>query len=362
MKPLEFRPRPLVFLDSRPRHISKISKFPSFQTHNQSQPPDDQRLSKHFKNPLKKLSIILEASHWNLMEDQQIKTLFLVTGRLLDLETDMLFPLVARLHTNFIKHIWMRLCCKRSIPISRKSFVESTQHFTEQLFRLLTDENAKFTDRFLIFCSFLDLCLLFQPANRDRHEIFKELQIKLKREIVHELAMKASNIAFESDQSVFRREMVLISWIRLCQHYESMPHQTASEQIIRHYTIKSDLKQHLEILMEHLMSLQKNIFEQTVAFAILHLATKQQFQKFKAFHQALEKFLSKKFDKKSSGKLARLSIIASFIISKLKVHIELQEGVDRLMILIFLGYITKNIDPTMKQKVSQFSNFSMIYS
>jgi hypothetical protein len=250
--------------------------------------------------------------------------------------------------------------------IREDQLTQHTEEFMKMLADLLDVEDKKpIQDFYLLFCSFLDMMTLFQPSMREksRHPLFDMItEGQFTKEMVKELAGLVEKFLFldegknSNSDTMFQREMMLMSWIAFNKNYTKFPSSTASEKIVYYYRLKMPFKMQVELLMDTLLT-QRNFFEQTVAFAILRMSNRLELTAFRSFHQALEDFMWRKFEGDVKKRLSVTSTICSFILSKLKIHINVfgrNEDEDRLEVLDCIIIMTKNMEVTMKQKLNDF--------
>lgn len=316
--------------------------------------------------PLTKLSLLLENQSWNILRTSNMEVIYRWNIKELSHEANPMLKLIIRMHTNLLKHFWARLLVDAPLPmIDVDQLTQQTKEFMEMLGDLVdVESNKPIQDYYLVFCSFLDLMALFQPSMQatSQHPLFDMLTMPLSKEVVKELAGLVEKFLFLDEEKnsnsnvMYQREMMLMSWIAFNKNYTKFPSSTASEKIIFYYRLKMPFKTQVELLMETLLT-QRNFFEQTVAFAVLRMSNRLELTAFRSFHQALEDFMWRKFKGDVKKRLSVTSTICSFILSKLKIHVnvcEREEAEDRLEVLDCIIIMTKNMEGAMKQKLSDF--------
>lgn len=316
-----------------------------------------------FKVPVTKLSILFANRSWNIIPMSAMNTIYVMNQDLCRDGNDAMFPYFIRFHTNFLKQVWARLVLNKPIPFSVTLFSTGISEFYSSMFELLTRDEPKETNDWILLSSLLDLALMFQPNmyEKFKSEIFRLTEIKLDKKSVKVMAMLVEEFAFGKEkrnlhnEDQFRRKMILLNWISFCKNYSQLPSLTASEMIVRHYTLKHPLKVQMDMLLEHLLT-QNSIFAQTITALTFSMSLKNDLAQFKVFYQALEDFVSRHFDKVQKRTSLTCSI-CSFVLSKLKPHVEAlmdDDANDRMIVLDYVSVMMKNLDLGMKQKLAIF--------
>lgn len=326
-----------------------------FDQHN-----DDASISKLFTRPITKLTVLFENRAWNLMTKDAMKAILIIIQELLQ-EDDPLYPMIVRFHSNYLKHLWARMILNKSLPMDIELLVEGITSFFDGLCQIVDSKQASIKTNGIMLCSLLDIAVMFQPkmCDQSNHKAFQICKLELNKTNVKLIASWVEKLVFGSSKSsnddvAFIRKLVLLSWIVFCKNYTALPSLTSSEIIIRHYRLNDPLKKTMDLLFEHLMT-QKTIFEQTVAIATFNLANQNDLTSFRSFHHSLEDFIQHHYDSVNK-RLSVTSTICSFILSKLKMHVDSlkDDDEDRLVVLEYVSIFIKNMDPPMKLKLAAF--------
>lgn len=324
---------------------------------------DDKPLSQRYKIPVTKLGILFENRSWNIMETNSMEMIYYLNQDLCTESEDPLFPLFVRFHTNYLKQLWARMVLNKSIPFHSKPIEEGILNFFSSIGEVLEAEEMSGKQNGFLLCSLLDMAVMFQPkmSERSSNEVFQKTKIVIEKRNVKTLASWVEKFVFGDkskgfdEETAFLRKLVLLSWISFCKNYTALPSLTSSEIIIRHYRMKDPMKMYMDLLLKHLLT-QKTIFEQTVAVATFNLANQNDMASFRSFHHSLEDFVLHYFDD-ATKRLSVMSAICSFILSKLKQHVDSLEDnndEDRLAVFDYVSVFIKNMNSHMKQKLATF--------
>lgn len=317
--------------------------------------------------PLQKFSMILENKAWNLMGINFIQKIYFLNQQWLTDLNDPLFFHIVRLQSNVFKHIWMRMAKELPLGFTNDEMTMGFNSFIGHLVNAVKDANQPLADFYLLLSSLLDLLVLFQPKipTRFMHELFTQMVIKLTKPDVRRLAGLVSQFVFPADSKpcdddpdgLFQREFILRSWISFWTSYEAIPSLTANEKIIGHYRLDGPFKPAMELLLTQLLT-QKNVFEQSVAFATLGMSNSASLASFRAFHRSLEDFMSRHFLGDKVKQLSAVGSICSYVLGKLYEYVEaLTEAVNdvnRLNVLDYVSLFIKSLDPTRKKTLEGF--------
>lgn len=322
---------------------------------------EDHERSEEENLSLTKLAILLENRSWNIIQPKHMELMFKLNQKLISSPEDPLCPIAIRLHCNFIKHLWFRLQLERPLPFDNEYLAKEIESFIFMMGKMLSEEPF---DRFhYVLCSFMDMCICFQPimSTRHKHEVFKLLKFELRKETFRELAsVVEANVFLNGNVKVdvddkFIRSIILQSWIVFCHEYDKPASITASHKIISHYKIKCPFKADLEILMKQMMA-HENMFEHTVAMTTLDLSNHDDSTVFRSFFHALEDFLRSEFINDIAKRSSILIAICSFVLPKIAKTVEMNnknENEDRLKVLEFVTLMLKNLNVTLKRKLER---------
>lgn len=322
--------------------------------------------TKELRTPFMKLSMLMEHRMWNILMLPEYERIYNMNSRWITEEDDHaeMFPLLLRLHTNLIKHLWARMANNLPLPFDSNILSTDIYDFIKSLAKYV-DDNSKeaVKNYYLALSSLLDLLVMFQPEMSIlyEHEIFKSASFKVSKSMVRQLATLVKDSVFEAnteEDTENQRRMILQSWVSLCRNYRGMPSLTSSEKILRFYDMKSPFKKEMDYLMRLALEEEGNIFEQTLAFAIMNMANEKKTQEFRTFLHALDDFMRNNIEEKK--RLTTMGSVCSYVLSKLHSHIESlksddgEEQLDRLDVLDFVAVVMKNMDPVMKQRLVDF--------
>lgn len=316
-----------------------------------------------FKTPITKLTVLLENRSWNIIPLKAMPIIFRIDQDLCHESNDPMFPLFIQFHANFLSHLWARLVINKKLEFPVDVLSDSVKSLFSSLFQVLTSEEDIQPNDCLLLCSLLKVAVMFQPAMRDHsdNEIFELAEIKLDKPNVKAMAMLVEKYAFvgenqkSDDEALFQCKMVLLNWISFCKNYTKLPSLTSSEIIVRHYRLKHPLKVQMDLLLEHLLT-QKSIFEQTITVVTFNMSIQDDLATYIVFHQALEDFISRHF-KDANKRASVMNSICSYILSKLKPHVEglMEDGnTNRFLVLDYVSVLIKNMSAGMKKKLETF--------
>ncbi|CRK88528.1 CLUMA_CG002236, isoform A [Clunio marinus] len=311
-----------------------------------------------------KMFILMEKSNsWNIMKVNSIRDIDKLGCLFLSRSNRATRHIAIRFYTNVLKHVWTRVVLKKSLPWNSSTISEKTKSYIETIPQIWSGGQTV-EEISLPLCCTLELLLMFQPSMQafSDSDVFTKLDIHLNKEQVKKLAAAVENVVFsvepasKNSQTIFYQQLVLQTWIGFIQNYNDLPSKTSSDKIIRYYNLKSVFIVELELLMKHLVTLSKNIFEQTVASAVLQIAQSKDKFSFSGFYQALDEFLSTSF-KSVLKRMSITSSICSFILTNLDGHVASQNKVEeqnRLYVLDFVAIMVKNLDLNLKRKLEDF--------
>lgn len=320
-------------------------------------------LSSDYTAPLTKLTALLENRAWNVIGKTAIPIIYRTNEDLCKhaMGTELL-PLVVRFHTNFLKHLWTRMINNMSIEVDCQELSEGITSFVKSLNELVDkDDKMDLKTGHLLVSSFMDLLVMFQPdmSQRFEHAVLQTASVTLSRDDVKELTAKVERLVFQEkgkvsdDDTMYQRELLLLTFIAFHKNYTNLPCLTATEKIVRHYCLREPLQQHLDILLEYLMA--KNVFDQVVAFAALNLSNLNDMVKFKSFYYAIDAFIKNHSRNNPKMNISIVSSIGSIMLSKLKTHVEMlqqdDDDANRLTVLDYISVFINNLDPGIKQKL-----------
>lgn len=318
-------------------------------------------LSPDYTAPLTKLTALLENRAWNVIGKTAIPIIYRINENLCKhaMGTE-LFPLVVRFHTNFLKHLWARMTNNMSIEVDCQELSEGIITFVKSLNELVDDDDEMdLKTGYLLVSSFIDLLVMFQPdmSQRFEHAVFQTASVTLSRDVVKELTAKVVRLVFQEkgkvfdDDFMYQRELLLLTFIAFHKNYTNLPCLSASEKIVRHYCLRDPLQGHLDILLDHLMA--KNIFDQVVAFAAFNLSNLNDMVKFKSFYYAIDTFIQN-HSRNPKIHASIVGSIGSFMLGKLKTHVEMLQDDDianRLTVLDYISVFINNLDTGIKQNL-----------
>lgn len=219
------------------------------------------------------------------------------------------FPIMSRFLCNFLKHLKVRIFLDLEIPFKIEEFdllCEKIRELTENINKKSVQSVAAWVQKFL------------------------------------------SN---KTEGAEHQREIILLTFIKFLRDYEKIPSRTASEKVVVFYSLKYEFKEHMEVLLDHAMSV--NVFDQVIAFATLNLANINEVNEFRSFIQGIENYLTRRFENDLKQKLIKIANIASVVLTRLPSNIEnfkSENGEDRLMSLDFVLIMVENLGD-LKKKV-----------
>lgn len=303
-----------------------------------------------------KLSILLEESCLKFMSNHRMELFYRTNQRMLSRLNHPLASIYIRLHASFLKYLRTRMALEELLPFDNEELAQGIEQFWFKLKNLLSQEDLEVEGVYNALCSFMDLCVCFQPSMKDMHShpVFNLCSFDLRADTVEQLAGLVERQVFQgSDASNggagFHQAMVLQYWSSLCRNYKTLPKTQASKSIISRYSLKSPFKSELEGLLKALW-VHDNMFEKTVAMAILDMSNHGDLTTLRTFKRAIEISLRENVRGTSSVVVK----IRSNILRKLKGNvdsIEKAEGNNRLRVLGFVSMITKFVDDERKQEL-----------
>lgn len=320
-----------------------------------------QSLCEQFKQPLTKLSILLENRSWNILPMATLEVIVPIANTLFEDKDVELHSLMVRFYTNVLKQVWTRLILMKPIPFSNEFLKKNVEGFFVAIAETLEDSKLNTGQSSHYLCSLMDLAVMFQPAMylRYRHSAFQTLVLPMQKKDVQLVARLVRESVFQCEKNadIHSRELILLSWIAFCRNYIDLPSSTASENIIRHYRVDGLFKTQIEMLMSDIIDNEKgkNVFEQIIAFSTLNLSNLDDIAGFRSFIQAIDEYLTRKFNDESSKMKLKTSICAQ-LLSKLKTHLEVirHDTKDRLQVLDYASIMIKGMPPAFKQKLAAF--------
>lgn len=285
---------------------------------------------------VEKLTILLEESSFIIIPSTSLEFFNRLSLKMLSRMNHTLAPICIRLHTNFVKNLWFRMASRGSfldmetglsnLPFDDSELAKGIENFMLQVGDIVWQQQEEFEEFQYPLCSFMDLCICFQPSMKANHEhaIFELWSYKLTANTVEQLAGIVERQVFQksnaSSGAGFHRARILQSWSSLCKNYKTLPKTQASKVIISHLSLKSPFKKELECILQSLQR-HDNMFEKTVAIAILDLSNVGNFRTLRSFIRAIEFFLREHIRGKSSVVVA----IWSNVLRKLKSNVDSYE-------------------------------------
>lgn len=318
-------------------------------------------LASDFTAPLTKLTVLLENRAWNVIGKTAIPIIYRINENLCKDATDAeIFSLVVRFHTNFLKHLWARMINNMSIEMDCQELSDGITSFVKSLNEFVDgDDEMGLKTGYLLVSSFMDLLVMFQPdmSQRYSHSVFQTASVTLSKDVVKELTAKVERLVFQDkgkvfdDDAMYQREMLLLTFVAFHKNYTNLPSLTATEKIVRHYCLRDPLQGHLDKLLEYLMA--KNIFDQVIAFAAFNLSNLNDMAQFKSFYFAIDTFIQN-HSRNPKIRSTIVSSIGSFMLTKLKTHVEMlqdDEASNRLTVLDYIEIFIKDLNTAIKQNL-----------
>ena len=322
--------------------LLKTSAF--FYDHKTKNPSD-------FINSFTKLAVIVENDSWNLLGQDNMDTIFFLAFSYCEDTESLLFPIISRYLCNVLRHFVVRLALDAPVPF--KDYDDARVkivNFSKNLFLML--HNKKSLENFhLIIASLLDILLIFQQGMQTKHNFYRIVNLKISKDEFQAIAVSVEEfLANKNKATKYQREIVIKTFVKFVCNYERLPSRVAPWHVIRFYSTNYEFKDQIEILMNHAMN--DKVFDQIVAVVILNFANLEEIRKFRAFFQGIKKFLTSFFKENSAKQIAKISNIATMILSKLPNHVTtLEDGnyVDRLCSLDLILLMIS--DPVMRKKL-----------
>lgn len=310
-----------------------------------------------------RMSALLEIKYWTILNESQLKRLYNWNKKYLN-EGDksaQLYTSVLRLHTNVWKHLWVKLVKQNALNFMKtKETIADVKAFFSLLMSL-KDKEVPIDRHCIVIASMLDIIFLFQPKMKEKSsaEIFKEFSLETEKNDITHLVDLMLNVLYydvDSQHYEFHKKLLLQTFVSLYLNHLNLPTLTVWEAFLRHYTLKSPYKTEVEQMMERALTMERGIFNKTVAFAILNLSNYNGLDKFRDFHVAIEKYL-KAYQPDVKARNERFAVIVSFVLEKLAKHYQGTPNPNRLMILDCLTFIIKNLDTHYKKNLASFIKF-----
>jgi hypothetical protein len=318
---------------------------------------EDPTLAHTNKDFVEKLAILLENRKFNLIPPSQMIQIDQITKEFCDDLKAELYPLFVKLRVNVLKHLWTRLMLNKPIPNDPTQLTEDVKKLAQDILSVIDREGFDLEQNHQLLSAFADIMAAFQPSEVP-HTVTKPVLI-LDKQVIKNLGDLVDCHAFAKDNKLsdpevfFRREMIISVWNNFIKRYHRLPSATASAPIISNYRPNHPLKHYLEDLLK-LIILKSMAFHQNIAFAILHIMNRGNFQQFRGFFQAIEQFMTENFPKQQRS--LTLVMICSSIMSKVPMQLKSRKAdpkVNRLEILECVMVIGKNFSPAIKKDLGR---------
>jgi hypothetical protein len=237
-----------------------------------------------FTRPLVKLVTLLENHHWEIVPQANFPDILLMNVEFCSIAPadEPLLPIIIRFHFNVLKQMWRRMVNNESLLLESREISNGIESFMSYIHVLISRSPPKpLSEFYLVLCSFIDILVMFQPAMKERHEhqAFQMVKFVVTDEMAKILASLVEKFAVisddDSEESIYQREMIMLSWVTFCSSYENLQTSTVFENILCHYKIKHPLKVYMDTLMEFLLDEREDdLFEKTIASSILNISNK----------------------------------------------------------------------------------------
>lgn len=301
-----------------------------------------------------KISALFEVKTWALLQDSELVNMYDFCQKYCINIHYTHFAQFSRFFVNILKHIWMLISAKGEMIIESDKLAKDIRVLHNLLKTYCRNQKLDTVDSSLLLSSILDLHVHFQPKMREKYkrEFFSRFCIPMPKDDFITLVELIESTLFsvdDTEETIFSQKSLFKNFIAFYKNFVDLPSLTAWEALLRHYNAKSLHKADIETLMVIVMSKKKTIFEKSVAFAILNLASGYSLEQFRAFYGAFDEFMRKKIpDFKQRGIVFGVicSIILDRFSKKLSIanDIETEEDENRLNVLDFIEIMIKKSD------------------
>ncbi|CAO1304347.1 unnamed protein product [Diamesa serratosioi] len=308
-----------------------------------------------------KLMVMLETNQFkDILENRHINTFCTVLkGHF----KDNAKGIFVRLQTNILKHMWHKLAINDLMSLSPKMIVDIIRNIVVVLKPLLKSKQFDIFTSYMIITSLLDIYIYFQPSLAKHYPclVFQKFQHQLNKEDFDSVANYIEHYVFKTECTeqgfIFKRK-ILQTWTSLVRQHMDSPTLISSVIILRHYNMKSELKNELNNLLDVIYNQKDDCFGKTIANTIIKNSLDIDLATFKSFTLALDEFLLKKTNNDVKLKLPKIAYISSYVIQNLVTHFKDNEesthNNSRMMVLDFLIHFIKPLSIMFKQKLEDF--------
>ncbi|CAO1366481.1 unnamed protein product [Diamesa hyperborea] len=270
-----------------------------------------------------------------------------------------------RLQTTILKHMWNKLARNDLMGISPKVLVDIIRDIVVTLKPMLKNRQFDLFSSYMMVTSLLDIYIYFQPSLAKHYSclVFQKFQNQLDKEDVDSVAEFIEHYVFLSSESIdeqliiFKRK-ILQTWTSFVRQNMESPTLITSVVLLRHYNMKSELKNELINLLNVIYNQEHNCFGKTIAYTIFKNSLEIDLATFKSFTQALDEFLLKQTNDDVKLKLSQIAYISSYAIQNLVMHFKENEKNthknSRMMVLDFLNHFIKPLSMMLKRKLEDF--------
>ncbi|KAG5675446.1 hypothetical protein PVAND_005350 [Polypedilum vanderplanki] len=316
---------------------------------------------------LPQLLALFDCISWSLLSDKKLIDLYNMCQRYSKNMQYKFFPQFQRLQVNLLKHMWMLIVAQGKMIIEKEKLINDVTTLEQQIKNSLKKPQFTTTATCLILSNLLDLHILFQPSVQKKcnHELFIQFHIPLNKDDYINILENIEKVVFESDidDNRFYQQFLVRTFVSFYNNYMEIPSLSAWEVFLRHYSAKSNYKSEIETLMNISFSMKKSIFEKSVAFAILNLASAYNLDTFRSFYNAFDDFMRKKVSDAKRRSII-FGVICSVILERLSKQLNASMNFDdadddnnnenRLAVFDYIELMVKKSDPGLARNLINF--------